>query len=57
MSTNEADWATALKGMEGLPDPAVLTRMANEFFTVLGTVEQPAGSAPEPQLPAAALPA
>src|SRR5579872_364889 len=57
MSTNDVDWATALRGMEGLPDAAVLARMANEFFTALGTVEQPAGSVPDALLPAAAQPA
>lgn len=56
MSTNEADWATALKGLEGLPDTAVLSRMANEFFTALGTVEQPAESVQDAPLAAAAPP-
>jgi cysteine desulfurase / selenocysteine lyase len=50
MSTNDADWAAALTGTEGLPaglpDPAVLARMANEFFTALGGVEQTTESAP-----------
>jgi cysteine desulfurase/selenocysteine lyase len=57
MSTSEvlpagANWTTALKGIEGfpagLPDPAVLARMANEFFTAVGGGEsQAAESAPQ----------
>jgi len=41
----------------GLPDPAVLARMANEFFTALGPVEQISGSLEDaaPQIVAAPL--
>jgi cysteine desulfurase/selenocysteine lyase len=46
MSTNEAAaglWTTPLRGLEGvpagLPDPTVLARMANEFFTAVGGAE------------------
>jgi cysteine desulfurase / selenocysteine lyase len=49
MSTND-NWAAALKNMEGapagLPDAAVLARMANEFFTALGGAEQTSGPPP-----------
>src|SRR6185295_5761436 len=41
--TTAREWATVLKGMEsvpaGLPDPAVLARMASEFFTAPGEGE------------------
>src|ERR1700678_3684214 len=53
MSTNEAAgefWATTLKEMHGvplgLPDPAVLTRMANEFFNAVGNVESVKDASP-----------
>jgi len=60
MSTNEAEtvpatipnWVSALKGVEGLPaglpDPAVLARMANEFFTAVGGAEQIAATVDDP---------
>jgi cysteine desulfurase/selenocysteine lyase len=52
MSTNEAAagiWTTPLQGLEGvpagLPDPAVLARMANEFFTAVGDAGSPKDAA------------
>src|ERR1700733_14389401 len=59
--TTTGTWETALKGMEGvppgLPDPAVLARMANEFFTALGPVGEMPGSVADaaPQIVAAPL--
>ena len=53
MSTNEAAgefWAPTLKAMEGvpagLPDPAVLARMANEFFAAVGSSQSLTDAAP-----------
>jgi len=52
MSTNEATVPA------GLPDPAVLARMANEFFTAVGSVESLTDTAPPfPAAPLAAVPA
>jgi cysteine desulfurase/selenocysteine lyase len=66
MSTNEAAvefWAPTLKAMEGvpagLPDPAVLARMANEFFAADGSTQSVTDAAPAPVAvpPVAAAPA
>jgi cysteine desulfurase/selenocysteine lyase len=51
MSTNEAAVPA------GLPDPATLARMANEFFTALSGAESVKDVAPSPVAPLAAQPA
>ena len=52
MSTNEAAVPA------GLPDPSVLARMANEFFTGVSSVESVTDAAPSfPAAPLAAPPA
>jgi cysteine desulfurase/selenocysteine lyase len=46
-----ADWASGAALPANLPDPAVLARMATEFFTALPGFSQPAGNVPASDAP------
>ena len=49
------DWATLIGGTQqvpaGLPDPAMLARMANEFFAAVSGAQPPAAGAAVPAIP------
>ena len=48
-------WATLIGGTQqvpaGLPDPAMLARMANEFFSTVSGAQPPAAGALVPAIP------
>ena len=50
------EWATLIGGTQqvpaGLPDPAILARMANEFFAAVSGAQPPAAGAAVPAVPA-----